>query len=303
MRETRGFTLIELLVVIAIIAVLMAILMPALNRAREQGGRAVCLSNLKQLTLAWIVYADENDDQIPLADTGNDYAWTRWPGANATEQEKLEGIRAGVLYRYCPDFKLYRCPTGERGEFVTYSIVDCMNGYGGTRGTKNLMIRRRLQIRRPHTRIVLLDEGRLRPNSRTVWYDEEKWWDQITARPGNGTNPGLADGHSEYWKWNDPRTIEIAKMDYHQWQGSGRQGALASSPSNEDLHRVQRGAWGQLGHVPSLSSWTHSPPLLDGLSWRNGHVEENDVRHGMYSLVCGRSRPGTRPNSDRSDGG
>jgi len=64
MRKSRGFTLIELLVVIAIIAVLMAILMPALNRVREQGKRAVCLSNLKQLVLAWIMYADENEDKI-----------------------------------------------------------------------------------------------------------------------------------------------------------------------------------------------------------------------------------------------
>jgi len=50
MTKRGGFTLIELLVVIAVIAILMAILMPALNRAREQGKRAVCLSNLKQLT-------------------------------------------------------------------------------------------------------------------------------------------------------------------------------------------------------------------------------------------------------------
>ncbi|GAJ23796.1 unnamed protein product, partial [marine sediment metagenome] len=57
MNGPRGFTLVELLVVIAIIALLMAILMPALNRAKEQGKRAVCLSNLRQLTLAWIMYA------------------------------------------------------------------------------------------------------------------------------------------------------------------------------------------------------------------------------------------------------
>ncbi|MHC4331052.1 MAG: type II secretion system protein, partial [Planctomycetota bacterium] len=60
MRRKEGFTLIELLVVIAIIAILLAILMPALNRVREQGKRAVCLSNLKQLSLAWILYADDN---------------------------------------------------------------------------------------------------------------------------------------------------------------------------------------------------------------------------------------------------
>ncbi|MCJ7693450.1 MAG: prepilin-type N-terminal cleavage/methylation domain-containing protein, partial [Sedimentisphaerales bacterium] len=64
MRKQTAFTLIELLVVIAIIAILMAVLMPALHSAREQGMRAVCLSNLKQLTLAWQVYADENEDRI-----------------------------------------------------------------------------------------------------------------------------------------------------------------------------------------------------------------------------------------------
>ena len=63
----EAFTLIELLVVIAIIAVLMSILMPALNRAREQGRRAVCLSHLKTLTLGWMMYADENDDRIGRA--------------------------------------------------------------------------------------------------------------------------------------------------------------------------------------------------------------------------------------------
>ena len=60
MRMKKGFTLIELLVVIAIIAVLMAILFPALNRAKEQGKRTMCLGNLKALTLSWIMYADDN---------------------------------------------------------------------------------------------------------------------------------------------------------------------------------------------------------------------------------------------------
>jgi len=74
MKKPKAFTLIELLVVIAIIAILMAILMPALNRVKEQGKRAVCLSNLKQLTLTWIMYADENDDKLVNgeADEGNE---------------------------------------------------------------------------------------------------------------------------------------------------------------------------------------------------------------------------------------
>jgi prepilin-type N-terminal cleavage/methylation domain-containing protein len=67
MYERKGFTLIELLVVIAIIALLMVILLPALKSAREQGKRAFCLGNLKQLTIGWIMYADENDSVIPNA--------------------------------------------------------------------------------------------------------------------------------------------------------------------------------------------------------------------------------------------
>jgi len=63
-RRRRAFTLIELLVVIAIIALLMAIMVPMLRSAREQGQRVVCLSNLKQLTLAWLAYADDNDGKL-----------------------------------------------------------------------------------------------------------------------------------------------------------------------------------------------------------------------------------------------
>ncbi|MGD1043189.1 MAG: type II secretion system protein, partial [Sedimentisphaerales bacterium] len=60
----EGFTLVELLVVIAIIALLMAVLLPALNRAREQGKRIVCLNNLKQLTLGWMNYATANNEKL-----------------------------------------------------------------------------------------------------------------------------------------------------------------------------------------------------------------------------------------------
>ncbi len=70
MRTRKGFTLIELLVVIAIIAILMAILMPAMSRVKEQGRRSSCLSNLRQLTLGWIMYADEHDDMLVNGDTG-----------------------------------------------------------------------------------------------------------------------------------------------------------------------------------------------------------------------------------------
>src|SRR5579863_6912646 len=60
----KGFTLVELLVVIAIIGVLVGILLPAASRAREMGRRSVCLSNIHQLTEAWLLYADQNKGQL-----------------------------------------------------------------------------------------------------------------------------------------------------------------------------------------------------------------------------------------------
>jgi len=73
MTAKKAFTLIELLVVVSIIALLVAILLPALNKAREQGQRAVCLNNLKSILLANSIYAAENDDYcVPLIELRRD---------------------------------------------------------------------------------------------------------------------------------------------------------------------------------------------------------------------------------------
>ncbi len=65
MRNEKGFTLVELLVVIAIIALLLAILMPSLNKARDQAKGITCRSNLRQIGLAAMLYAEDNDNQVP----------------------------------------------------------------------------------------------------------------------------------------------------------------------------------------------------------------------------------------------
>lgn len=244
----RGFTLIELLVVIAIIAVLMGILLPALNRVQEHGRRAACLSNCKQMALAWNMYADDNDDKIVSGCTGlgghnkDGDCWVYWPGAGATEERRIKGITDGLLYEYCPDIRLYKCPTGMRNEVVTYAIVDAMNGHDAIPGAEGQVVKNRMNIRGAAKRVVFIDEGRLSPSSWTINYHLEKWWDRPPVRHADGTNFSFVDGHSEYWKWSDRRTIDIGNPDVS---------TSPTQPGNPDLHRVQKAVWGKLGYTPT----------------------------------------------------
>jgi prepilin-type N-terminal cleavage/methylation domain-containing protein/prepilin-type processing-associated H-X9-DG protein len=287
MGTRRGFTLIELLVVIAIIAILMAVLMPSLKRAREQGRRAACLSNLKQLQLAWGIYADENDERIvngeaygggdgqaPVPTSGHHKGerwWTGddvgdfWAGINLTQNLQKQAIRAGALWKYCKNEKLYRCPTGVRGEMRTYSITDSMNGLrragtfsgdvGARAGRTVLWIKKRTEISvpGPANRMVFLDEGRITPDSYATHYQNERWWDPPFVRHADGTNVSFADGHADYWKFEGKKTLETGKLaavprldahSLHQMQPE-------SEADYQDLYKMQKAIWGKLGYSPT----------------------------------------------------
>jgi prepilin-type processing-associated H-X9-DG protein len=313
------------LVVIAIIALLMAILMPALAKAREQGKRGVCQNQIKQLTLGWTMYADEYDGRLVNASQGFPHncatglsatagqpadcppwvgnmfdlqtlAQACRTGSDKYAEEKQRGMLKGpsdrtdipgasppptlpvkgtnLLYKYCKDVKLFKCPTGDRCEMLTYAIVDAMSGasanitYVSSSKANPLSlgppILNMQAIRQPAARFVFVDEGRITPDSWTVSYDKPRWWDQPPCRHGNGTNWSFADGHVEFYKWTKRGTptcgnwgtidlCETAPTAYLLFTD-----CQMLQPCNKDLMWAQWRAWGELGYDVTAPPCTRS---------------------------------------------
>jgi prepilin-type N-terminal cleavage/methylation domain-containing protein len=244
-----GFTLIELLVVIAIIALLMAILIPALARAREQGKRAACSHNLKGLVLAWLMYTDDNDGHLIKGNAG-DNGWVKLLGSLPNEepvQDQLDTIRNGLLFEYAKMTKLYRCPVAERNEMRTYSTVHAMNGIEFT-GSGDVY-KKLSEIRRPGERMVFLDDyGEDWDACWAVWHTQPSWWNPIPMRHHGGTTLAFAEGHCEWWSWRDQRTIDYGNEPWAISEAGA--GIQKNQPGNVDLMKLQKAAWGSLGYEP-----------------------------------------------------
>ena len=120
-----------------------------------------------------------------------------------------------------------------------------MNGHAWGGGLpKGFHVKLRSEIRQPGQRILFIDEGRLSYGSWTVYPDQERWWDPVPLRHGKGTTFSFVDGHADYRKWIDPRTVEVGWKEVESWAGGGYHEEHAN---NEDLRWVQRGVWGKLG--------------------------------------------------------
>lgn len=241
-----GFTLIELLVVIAIIAILAAMLLPALTKAKIRAQGIGCMNDTKQLTLGWRMYAEDNRDLLPFGyATAAPNAASVWvPGIldaanpSAPDNWNLDTtIRKSVLWPYCGNsVGVWHCPAdtsyGINSQGVRVPRVRSLTmsnwvggngdspqnnykGYWGLNSPNSIVARKLTQIARPAMVFVLLDERQDSINDGYFVTEMDGYpnpaTDKIVDYPASYHNKAagfsFADGHSEIHRWRDGRTM------------------------------------------------------------------------------------------------
>jgi prepilin-type N-terminal cleavage/methylation domain-containing protein/prepilin-type processing-associated H-X9-DG protein len=241
----RGFTLIELLVVIAIIAILAAMLLPALTRAKARALQTGCLNNGRQLQLCWQMYTDDNEGVLP-PNSGDGPAVVRaavytlagsWLQGNAWTDTTLSNIQNGVLFNYNRSVGIYKCPADRstvrdqglipRTRSVSLSIymngkpTHASPGYGEYENCWHKFSQ--IQSPGPSKAMVFADENEKSiqqamfvSNAPNLWVHWGTLWTWISfpaTRHNNGGVFTFADGHAEGWHWREANTLKISGLN------------------------------------------------------------------------------------------
>ena len=262
-KGKRAFTLIELLVVIAIIAILAALLLPALAKAKQTATGIACMNNNRQLMVAWNMFATDNDGRIPYASAYYQeptvrFSWAVGTVNNPTFNASENYITKGVIYKYVGNSDdVFRCPADtsmvkdNTGRLVkrerSYSMNIFMGGWSGWAfwGDQQWQVYHTLEdIGNPSERFVLLD---MRPNSINAgnyrvdmsgWPDKPNlhrfWQDYPGVYHNDATMFSFADGHCDKRRWLDDRTKNPPE------DGAGNiPNRKISTPNNRDVHWMQ----------------------------------------------------------------
>jgi prepilin-type N-terminal cleavage/methylation domain-containing protein/prepilin-type processing-associated H-X9-DG protein len=231
----NSFTIIELLVVIAIVGILASLLFPAIAKANQKAISASCLNNLHQLQLAWIAYAHENNDELPLNHSINTSGIQQnergsWVLGNAAVDTTTTNIELGTLFNFVRSSQVYRCP-GDRGTVTgavvslrtrSYSIIGPFRG-ARSGSSDGLDFSEEAIYARPNTRLSpivnpsgtmvfvedhekSIDDG-LFAVYNPAWVEGSPWiWYELpTDRHNRGCTLSFADGHAQHWKWRFPK--------------------------------------------------------------------------------------------------
>jgi len=248
----HGFTLIELLVVIAVLAILAALLLPALSRARQKSQGAYCLNNLKQLQYAWHLYTGDYGDSVPPVSStelcGKDpqhASWVAgWLKTDSDFGDKFDSTNTDLLigqaytefgslgYNYVKHAQVYRCPAdkstvkvGERSypRVRSMSVNAYLSGKGKWQMPQFVVFRRTADILKPEKIWVFIDEREDSINDGAFAVDMTQHYAIVdfpaTYHNGSG-GLSFADGHAEYHHWREPTTNPVLKPGQHLPLGS-----------------------------------------------------------------------------------